>query len=255
MPNDPRVAQLLDDILESDRSPEEVCRTCPELLSSVREGLRQIRLLEAALDALPSQHGTASTRRFWINDRRPGPACLGVRNRVGAWPWRHGSCLQSSPAEPRSDGRAQDAARGPLRRPARATSISARSRGDCPYDPSLANDVGRSHRYKAARMAALAGCGQGTDAAGLGEPDRKHRRDQARRWLRADLTAWAQLLDNTSLFRDKARETLLAWQGDADVAGLREPAALGQFRDDERSDCLALWDEVAKAFKRTYGSR
>jgi eukaryotic-like serine/threonine-protein kinase len=53
MPNDPRVAQLLDDILESDRSPEEVCRTCPELLSSVREGLRQIRLLEAALDALP----------------------------------------------------------------------------------------------------------------------------------------------------------------------------------------------------------
>jgi eukaryotic-like serine/threonine-protein kinase len=56
-------------------------------------------------------------------------------------------------------------------------------------NPPLANDVGRSCRYKAARMAALAGCGRGTDAAALGEAERKHWREQARQWLRSDLTA------------------------------------------------------------------
>ena len=38
-------------------------------------------------------------------------------------------------------------------------------------DPSLAIDVGRPHRYNAARMAALVGCGSGTDAAGLGKSE------------------------------------------------------------------------------------
>jgi eukaryotic-like serine/threonine-protein kinase len=117
-------------------------------------------------------------------------------------------------------------------------------------DPPLANDVGRSCRYKAARMAALAGCGRGTDAAGLGESERKHWREQARQWLRSDLTAWGQLLDNSAAFRDKARETLSAWRGDADLASLRETVALSTFDDHERKDCLALWAEAALMLKR-----
>jgi len=117
-------------------------------------------------------------------------------------------------------------------------------------DPPLANNVAQSYRYKAAGMAALAGCGRGTDAAGLGESARKHWREQARQWLRADLRAWAQLLDTSSAIRDKARDSISSWQSDADLANLRETAALSKFGDEERKDCLALWAEVAVTLKR-----
>jgi eukaryotic-like serine/threonine-protein kinase len=124
-------------------------------------------------------------------------------------------------------------------------------------DPAFANDVDRSrrlkkpsHRLKAARMAALAACGRGTDAATLSESRRKHWREQARQWLRADLAAWAKLLDTKPESGEIARATLSAWQSGADLANLREPAALSKFDDAERKDCLALWNEVALLLKR-----
>jgi serine/threonine-protein kinase len=46
------VEQLLDAILESGSSPEEVCGDCPELLPEVRERWRRMCALEAELDAL-----------------------------------------------------------------------------------------------------------------------------------------------------------------------------------------------------------
>src|SRR5262249_46240032 len=62
-------------------------------------------------------------------------------------------------------------------------------------DPALAEDMTWECRYRAARSAALAGCGLGKDAAKLGETERAHWREQARAWLRADLAAWARKLD------------------------------------------------------------
>src|SRR3954467_1538640 len=47
-----RVQQLLDEILDSERTPEEVCAHCPELLAEVRRRWQQMRLVEAELDAL-----------------------------------------------------------------------------------------------------------------------------------------------------------------------------------------------------------
>jgi serine/threonine-protein kinase len=47
-----RVQQLLDEILDSDRTPEEVCADCPEFLADVHRRLRNMRLLEADLDDL-----------------------------------------------------------------------------------------------------------------------------------------------------------------------------------------------------------
>ena len=38
MPDDLRVDQLLEDLLDSGGTPEEACRTCPELLPQVRAG-------------------------------------------------------------------------------------------------------------------------------------------------------------------------------------------------------------------------
>ncbi len=52
MADEPRVQQLLDEILDSERTPEEVCGDWPELLPEVRKRWRQMRIVEAELDAL-----------------------------------------------------------------------------------------------------------------------------------------------------------------------------------------------------------
>jgi serine/threonine-protein kinase len=52
MSDDPRVDTLLEEILESGGSPEEVCRSCPELLPQVRSRLKRLRLLDAQLNAM-----------------------------------------------------------------------------------------------------------------------------------------------------------------------------------------------------------
>ncbi len=51
MSADPRVRSLLEEILESHRTPEEVCRTCPELLPEVRDRLSRLREIEAQVDS------------------------------------------------------------------------------------------------------------------------------------------------------------------------------------------------------------
>jgi serine/threonine-protein kinase len=52
MADEPRVQRLLDEILDSQRTPEEVCAACPELLPQVRRRWRQMCLVEAELEAL-----------------------------------------------------------------------------------------------------------------------------------------------------------------------------------------------------------
>jgi serine/threonine-protein kinase len=52
MTDDPRVQQLLDELLNLHATPEEVCASCPELLPVVRERWRRMRRVRADLDAL-----------------------------------------------------------------------------------------------------------------------------------------------------------------------------------------------------------
>src|SRR5947209_5732887 len=52
MPDDPRVQQLLDELLDRQATPEEVCGACVELLPVVRERWRQICRARAEFDAL-----------------------------------------------------------------------------------------------------------------------------------------------------------------------------------------------------------
>jgi eukaryotic-like serine/threonine-protein kinase len=52
MADEPRVEQLLDEILDSGRTPEAVCAACPELLPEVRRRWRQMCRVEAELDAI-----------------------------------------------------------------------------------------------------------------------------------------------------------------------------------------------------------
>jgi serine/threonine-protein kinase len=52
MDEEARVQQLLDEILDSQRKPEEVCAACPELLPEVRQRWRQVCTVEAEIEAL-----------------------------------------------------------------------------------------------------------------------------------------------------------------------------------------------------------
>jgi serine/threonine-protein kinase len=52
MTEDPRVQQLLDELLASDTTPEAVCKSTPELLPVVRKRWRRVRRLRADLDDL-----------------------------------------------------------------------------------------------------------------------------------------------------------------------------------------------------------
>jgi serine/threonine-protein kinase len=116
----------------------------------------------------------------------------------------------------------------------------------------LAEDLKAGHRYRAACAAALAGCGQGADAGGLTESERKRWRDQARRWLRADLAAWNKALHGDSAAdRDRVKWNLTQWRRDPDLAGLRDPAELDKLPADEQKDCLRLWDESSVVRGRT----
>jgi tetratricopeptide (TPR) repeat protein len=62
MTDNPRLQQLLDQLLESQGTPEDVCASCPELLPEVRRRWRQIRCVQSELDALfppSSEEGTS----------------------------------------------------------------------------------------------------------------------------------------------------------------------------------------------------
>ena len=60
MANDP-VEQLLDEIFESERTPEEVCAAYPRLLPEVRRRWQQMCLVEAGLEALFPRSGLESS--------------------------------------------------------------------------------------------------------------------------------------------------------------------------------------------------
>src|SRR5947208_7802114 len=76
MPDDPRVQQLLDELLDRQATPEEVCGTCVELLPVVRERWRQICRARAELDALLPA-GPYGSLRAWPQEDVPLPAVAG----------------------------------------------------------------------------------------------------------------------------------------------------------------------------------
>src|SRR5260370_14976704 len=72
MTDNPRLQQLLDELLDSQATPEEVCSSCPELLPEVRARWGQLCRVRAELDALFPQ--PAPTQR----DQRIAPQGSGL---------------------------------------------------------------------------------------------------------------------------------------------------------------------------------
>jgi tetratricopeptide (TPR) repeat protein len=120
-------------------------------------------------------------------------------------------------------------------------------------EPKLADDPRTEYRYGAACAAALAGCGQGKDAAGLDQKEHARLRRQALDWLRADLEAWGRQLDKEP---DQARsaagvaKALQQWLVDRELAGVRGPEALAKLPEAERQPWQKLWDDVARTLAR-----
>jgi serine/threonine-protein kinase len=111
-------------------------------------------------------------------------------------------------------------------------------------EPKLAEDLRQPHRYNAARSAVLAAAGQAADAAQLDDKERTRLRKQALDWLRADLGAWAKHAEDTKQ-QGRVRYVLQHWQKDPDLAGIRDPVAVGKLAADEQEACKKLWADVA----------
>jgi hypothetical protein len=124
--------------------------------------------------------------------------------------------------------------------------MAARLHGEAfTEQPRLTENLHSGDRYNAACTAALAGCGKGKDAGGLGEAERDRLRGQALTWLQADLAAWRKHLEK----EPKARATVLRqmqhWQANADLAGVRGAQALARLPEAEQHRWQKLWQEVA----------
>jgi hypothetical protein len=70
--------------------------------------------------------------------------------------------------------------------------------------------------------------------------------------LRADLAVWEKTLEGDSqASRDLAKEMLMLWLVEPDVARLREPGALINLSTREREEWTSLWGEVRRALGKT----
>jgi tetratricopeptide (TPR) repeat protein len=112
-------------------------------------------------------------------------------------------------------------------------------------EPKLVEDLNSGYRYNAACAAALAGCGQGQDAAVLQDKKRVQLRQQALGWLKDDLRAWRRLLEEQPEKADQAVAGQLAhWLEDPDFSHLRGQQALARLPAAERANWEKLWQEV-----------
>jgi len=117
--------------------------------------------------------------------------------------------------------------------------------------PTLAGDLAKANRYDAASSALLAAAGKGLDPQ---KPDAQQRiklRAQALAWLRADMEAFAGQaraghVPSLLLMLDR----LAHWQKDADLASVREPAALALLPTPEQAAWKKLWADAEQFLKQ-----
>jgi tetratricopeptide (TPR) repeat protein len=116
--------------------------------------------------------------------------------------------------------------------------------------PNRGSDETQVHRHNAARAAALASCGQGKDADHTDDKERRRLRQQALRWLQADLAAYQRLLEQEP---DKARPVIAQrmehWLKDTDFASVRGEA-LAKLPAAERQAWQQLWADIADLLAR-----
>jgi tetratricopeptide (TPR) repeat protein len=109
-------------------------------------------------------------------------------------------------------------------------------------------------RYEAACAAVLAGLGEGVDAANLDEKEKATLRDQGLQWLRTEITSLTgELRSGRYAERVAAQRALRRWQQSADLAGVRDPAALAKLPAAERAAWQELWESVRQLLAEVSG--
>ncbi len=195
---------------------------------------------------------------------------------------------QAEPADAEATAALADAAQMPQRwLYAASARLYARAFSD---DPRLMDNMDAgdpSSVYAAACVAALAAAGQGDDAGGLSPEERDRLRKQAVTWLRYMLDAWADQVDGRVLGASAAgflgsplgqgpllaasalvpgraidsteaaavHRALKVWQVNADLAGLRDDAALAGLPQADQEACRKLWVDVSALLDRTAPSQ
>jgi serine/threonine-protein kinase len=118
-------------------------------------------------------------------------------------------------------------------------------------DPELAESRRIPHRFNAGCAAAVAGCGGGKDVPAPDDAKRAMLRDQARKWLEAELTAWSKLLDSGPAEAPPVIVQILEhWQQDARLVGVREAKSLQALPKAEQEQWLTLWARLAAVLER-----
>ena len=111
-------------------------------------------------------------------------------------------------------------------------------------NPALSRDRRAQHRYNEARRG-TAGCGHGKDDPRPDELTRSKLRDQALRGLKAELAEWTTLLKSGNPnAKAVVAETLVNWQNDVDLVGIRDEKELARLPEVERSSFKQLWSAV-----------
>jgi eukaryotic-like serine/threonine-protein kinase len=104
---------------------------------------------------------------------------------------------------------------------------------------------------RAAVHAALAAAGKSEDAGKLDDAERTRLRKQALDWLGADLAARSKQVESgKAADRAEVRRTMLHWQEDSDLAGIRDKAALEKLPPDEQKAFTQLWADVTALRKK-----
>jgi hypothetical protein len=123
-------------------------------------------------------------------------------------------------------------------------------------NPKLGDDRKAQHLYNAACAASLAASSHGTDGALPDDAAKAKFRNQAREWLRAELTLWAKVLDvGPAEMKTNVAPTLRHWKADADLVSIRDEKKLTKLPEEERIALKTLWHNVDQLLARAAAGR
>jgi tetratricopeptide (TPR) repeat protein len=118
-------------------------------------------------------------------------------------------------------------------------------------DPKLGDDRDEEHRFFAAYYALRAAAGRGKDDPPPDEHARARLRAQAHEWLRAELTAWGQVLDRgDAKARKNAVNSVRGWKNLVYFAEVRDPDEIEDLPEAERAIWRSFWADVEVLLNR-----
>ena len=109
--------------------------------------------------------------------------------------------------------------------------------------PNMAEGFANRNRMRAIVSVLLAGLGRG-DGARLTVEQRKSLRERASLWLKTEIAASGQAIEQGRALRSRLAALLAAWSRDDALSRVRAPEGLAKLAAEERSTWEALWREA-----------